>query len=228
MNKISVIIPCFNEEDNIQECIRRINLECPYEIVVVDDGSKDKTIERAKRFKKKNLKVIGYKNNWGKGYAVNFGIKNSSGKIIVIQDADMSTPPEELPKIIQPILRGDADFVNGTRFIYRMEEEAMKRINVLGNKMFAKLVSFVLGIRLTDTLCGFKAFNINKFSDMNFKENSWPDFELLFKAKMDGLKIIEIPIHYKKRVKGRSKMKSIKHGFSLSKILLKNILEFYF
>jgi glycosyltransferase involved in cell wall biosynthesis len=220
--KVSVIIPCFNEEDNIEECIRKINLPYPYEIIVVDDGSVDKTAERARKIRKKETRVIRYEKNRGKGYALRVGIENSSSDIIVIQDADMATPPEELPNIVKPILDRKADFVNGTRFIYPMESGAMKGAHVLGNKLFSLLVTLLLRQRLTDTLCGFKAFR--KRALMNkLKEDSWPDFELLFQAKRNGLKIVEVPIHYKARKTGRSKMKTFRHGFNMFKMLVKNI-----
>jgi glycosyltransferase involved in cell wall biosynthesis len=226
--KISIIIPAYNEEENIERCIRGIKLTFPYEIIVVNDGSTDRTFEIAKRIKKKNLKVIGYKTNKGKGYAVRFGLKQATGDIIVIHDADSTTPAEEISNIVKPIIVGDADFVNGTRFVYPMETNAMPKIHVLGNKIFAILISLILGVKLTDTLCGSKAFLLRDFKHTRLKENSWPDFELLFNAKKLGLRILEVPIHYKSRKAGTSKMKTFRHGMNLIKILLRNLLNLYF
>jgi glycosyltransferase involved in cell wall biosynthesis len=221
---ISVIIPCFNEATNIKECIERIpDLGVDYEIVVVNDGSTDNTFEAARGVKRNNLKVIGYGENRGKGYALRFGLKHSKGEIVVIQDADMATPPEELPEIVRPIIEGKADFVNGTRMVYPMEEGAMKRLHVPGNKLFALLVSLIIGQRLTDTLCGFKAFRKDMLNG-KLKEDSWPDFELLIQARRNGLRITEVPIHYKARKAGVSKMKTFRHGYEMFKMLLKSLI----
>jgi glycosyltransferase involved in cell wall biosynthesis len=221
---ISVIIPCFNEATNIKECIERIpDLGVDYEIVVVNDGSTDNTFEAARGVKRNNLKVIGYGENRGKGYALRFGLKHSKGEIVVIQDADMATPPEELPEIVRPIIEGKADFVNGTRMVYPMEDGAMKRLHVPGNKLFALLVSLIIGQRLTDTLCGFKAFRKDMLNG-KLKEDSWPDFELLIQARRNGLRITEVPIHYKARKAGVSKMKTFRHGYEMFKMLLKSLI----
>jgi len=225
--KVSVLIPCYNEEDNIIECINRVELPYKYEIVVIDDGSKDKTKEKANSVKKNNLRVIGYKKNQGKGNAIRFGVENATGDIIVIQDADMTSPPEELSDVLNPILEDKADFVNGTRFYYPMEKNAMNKMRFFGNRIFAIIISLVLRVRLSDTLCGFKAFNINKFKYLDLNETSWPDFELLFQAKKSGMKIVEVPIHYKERKYGKTKMKEFKHGLIFTKMLIKNIIDFY-
>ncbi len=226
--KVSVLIPCYNEEENIQECIKRINLPYDHEIIVIDDGSLDKTAEKAKEIKRLNLKVVRYEKNQGKGNAVKVGIRNSSGDIIVIQDADMATPPEELPHILNPILEGEADFVNGTRFFYPMKKKVMRKLRVAGNKIYAKIISLIIGVNLTDSLCGFKAFNIKKFKNFELEEKSWPDFELIFKAKKNGLKIVEVPIHYKERKGGKTKMKILKDGLNFWRMIIKNVINFYF
>jgi len=226
--KVSVLIPCYNEEENIQECIKKINLPYDHEMIVVDDGSIDKTTEKAKEIKRPNLKVVRYEKNQGKGNAVKVGISNSSGDIIVIQDADMATSPEELSKVLNPILEGKADFVNGTRFVYPMKKRAMRKLRIIGNKIYAKVISLVIGVNLTDTLCGFKAFNIKKFKNFELEEKSWPDFELIFKAKKNGLKIVEVPIHYEERKGGKTKMKILKDGLNFWRMIIKNVINFYF
>lgn len=224
MNEVSVLIPCFNEEENIDKCVNIIsNFPWIHEIIVVDDGSQDKTVLVAKSIKKDNLKVIGYKKNRGKGYAVRYGLEHSSGEIAVIQDADMATPPEELQQIIQPIIDQRADFVNGSRMIYPMERGAMKGMHVFGNRIFAFIVSALIRKKLTDTLCGFKAFRIENLKN-KLKENTWPDFELILQAKKNKMRIVEIPIHYKKRIAGKSKMKTFRHAYRMSIILFKTVI----
>jgi len=225
--KVSVIIPCYNEEENVKECINRINLPYTHEIILVDDGSEDKTRKEAKEIKKSNLKVIGYKKNQGKGNAVRVGVEHTDSDIIAILDADMATPPEELIDILEPLITGKADFVNGSRLVYPMEEGAMRRLHVFGNKIFALVISLALRVWFTDTLCGLKAFNLKKFKNFELKEKSWPDFELLFKAKKHGLRIVEVPIHYKRRIHGKSKMRTFNHGYNMTSMLLKNFYHVY-
>lgn len=225
MYGVSIIIPCFNEEENISNCIESIqNLPWSHEIVVVDDGSIDNTFSVANGLKKKNVNVLRYSKNKGKGYAVRFGIRNSKGDVGVILDADMATPPEELRNILKPIMEGKADFVNGSRMIYPMESGAMRGVHVLGNKIFAIIISLLIRKRLTDTLCGFKAFRISDFRDI-LKQDTWPDFELILKAKRNGMRISEVPIHYKRRVAGKSKMKTFMHAYKMSKILMKDLIS---
>lgn len=187
-----------------------------HEIVVVNDGSRDRTDEVASRIK--GIKLVSYTPNRGKGYALRAGMKASSGEIIVVQDADMAT--KEILNIIKPIRNNEADFVNGTRMILPMEKGAMKKLHVIGNFGFALVVSMMIRQRLTDTLCGFKAFRRNTI-EKNLKENSWPDFEYILEAKKMGLRIKEVPIHYQKRKKGYSKMKSFRHGYNMISMLLR-------
>lgn len=214
---VSVIIPCYNEEGNIEKCILRVpKLGNKTEIIVVDDGSKDQTVSIVKRLIKKNpsLKLITYKQNHGKGYAVNTGMKKATGDILVILDADMTVPPEDLPKFINPLISEKAQFTNGTRFKKTMEKGAMKRMNLIGNKLMGKLFTMTIKQEITDSLCGTKALFKNDFKKMGGIDptDPWSDFSLIFGAAKLNLKIKEIPVAYKKRVAGKSKMKLIQHG----------------
>ncbi|MBW2975692.1 glycosyltransferase family 2 protein [Candidatus Woesearchaeota archaeon] len=224
---LSIIIPCLNEEGNIRKCIERIP-KMPYsaEVIVVDDGSKDKTSQTARNTKNPNLKkikVVSYKNNRGKGYAFRKGLEHAEGQVVIILDADMTSPPEEIPLITGPIFAGKADFVNGSRLFYPMEKGAMKWLHIPGNRIFALIISLIIGKYLTDTLCGFKAFKRQLIPVQELKENSWMDFELLIKAKRNNLRIAEVPIHYKARKAGLSKMRTFKHGYNMFMMLLKAI-----
>ncbi|MBI2559309.1 glycosyltransferase family 2 protein [Candidatus Woesearchaeota archaeon] len=221
--ELSILVPCYNEADNIEKCLRRIpSMPWRTEIIVIDDGSYDDTAKAALKTKVKNLRVIGYKPNRGKGYAVRVGINAARGKFAIILDADMATQPEEIPMVVKPLFDGTADFVNGTRFVYPMEKGSMKALHKPGNRAFALLVSLIIKQYLTDSLCGFKAFKVRQFRG-KLKENGWPDFELLIKAKRMNMRILEVPIHYRWRVAGVSKMRTFRHGYSMLKMLAKSL-----
>jgi len=211
----SVIIPCYNEQGNIAECIARVpSMGGETEIVVVNDGSRDETrnIVRAIAQRQSNVVFIDYEKNRGKGYAVLTGIKQAKGDVVMILDADMTVPPEELIEFYQAIETQTADFVSGTRFLYPMEKEAMRWANYLGNIVFSKLIEVIVGSQCSDTLCGTKAFFRKDFVNLELKDFSWGDFDLIFHGARRKLKSIEIPVHYKNRVRGTSKMRPFKAG----------------
>lgn len=217
----SVIIPCHNEEGNIKECINRVPQMGDYtEIVIVDDGSTDKTAEIIKDMQRdmKNINLISYTPNKGKGCAVKAGFDAAKGDIMMILDADMAVAPEELIKFYDVLASRQAEFVNGTRMVYDMAPSAMKFINYLGNKMFGIILTFIIGQRNTDTLCGTKAFYKNDYKNFKMGKCPWGDFDLLFEAARMKLKTVEMPVHYYPRVEGKSKMKVFKHGVILLKM----------
>ncbi|MFA4991736.1 MAG: glycosyltransferase [Candidatus Omnitrophota bacterium] len=211
----SVIVPCHNEEGNIEECARRIpEMGNVTEILVVDDGSTDNTASLVREIQKKNKNVnlISYIPNRGKGAAVKTGFDAAKGDIVMILDADMAVAPEELVKFYNVLASRQAEFVNGTRMVYDMAPGAMKFLNYLGNKMFGILLSFIIGQRNTDTLCGTKAFYKSDYVNFRMGKCPWGDFDLLFEAARMKLKTVEMPVHYYPRVEGKSKMKAFRHG----------------
>lgn len=225
MKKISIIIPCYNEEENIKECLRQIpEMSWETEIIVVDDGSTDRTAEFAKSANKPYLKVIRYEKNAGKGAALRVGLQDATGDIAVILDADYTSPPSEIPLIVQPIIDGRADFVNGTRFRYPMEKGAMKKLHMISNRISAFIISLFIGQHITDSLCGLKAFKKETLIG-KLEENQWPDFELLLKAKKNKMRIVEVPIYYKTRKAGLSKMDTSKEWYRMPILLLKTLLK---
>lgn len=224
----SIIIPAYNEEGNIAECIRRIpHFKRDYEIIVVDDCSKDRTEAIVREIIKENkrVKLISYKTNMGKGYATKVGLDAATKDILMILDADMTVKPEDLPLFTEPFESRSAEFVNGTRMVYRMENEAMKLMHLFGNKMFSIIFSYILNQKVTDTLCGTKCMFRKDYKRIKMKDNAWPDFDLLFGAARLNLKIVEIPVNYHKRVAGESKMRFIKHGFMLLKASIKGFFK---
>jgi ubiquinone/menaquinone biosynthesis C-methylase UbiE len=215
----SVVIPCYNEAGNIEEAVRRIpKMGRETEIIIVDDGSTDQTADIARRLMKgyPNLKFIQHGSNKGKGFAVKQGFDSSAQEILMILDADMSVAPEELPRFFAPLNKGICDFVNGTRMIYPMEKQAMRFLNLLGNKIFSLIMTFIVGQHLTDTLCGTKALYKKNYRCIKMGLDRWGDFDLLFGAAKSGNRIAEVPIHYMSRKTGESKMKTLKHGLHLA------------
>ncbi|MBI2600861.1 glycosyltransferase family 2 protein [Candidatus Daviesbacteria bacterium] len=229
---VSVIIPCYNEEGNIEECIRRVpKLGSDTEIVVVDDGSKDATADIIKKLRKryKNLKLMSYFPNRGKGNAVRAGLNAAKGDVLIILDADMAVAPEEMNKFVKPLIDGKVGFTNGTRFIYKMEKGAMGKINYIGNRLMGLLFTLAIGQKITDSLCGTKALFRKDYKKIGIhKDDPWGDFSLIFGAARLGLKIQEISIHYKKRVAGKSKMKLIEHGTKLFYIWFRQFQQYRF
>lgn len=207
---VSVIVPCHNESGNVLECAKRVlDMGSATEIIFVDDGSKDDTRERVLEAMAadKRVRLIAYDINHGKANAVRAGFDAARNDVVMILDADMTVPPEDLPKFLEPLQAGTADFVNGTRLVYPMEGTAMPMANFLGNKAFCFLVSWVMRQRVSDTLCGTKALLRRDYDAMPLSgRDRWGDFDLLFGAARMKLRVREIPVHYRERVAGDSKM----------------------
>src|SRR5436309_2966932 len=161
----------------------------------------------------------------GKGDAVRKGFAAATGDVLMILDADLTMPPELLPKYHAVIESGKADFVNGTRLIYPMEHEAMRPLNLIANRCFAYLFSYLVNTRLTDTLCGTKVL-LRKDYEVLARERGYfgnfdpfGDFDLIFGAAKQNLKIIETPIHYKARTFGETQISRFRDGWLLLKMV---------
>jgi glycosyltransferase involved in cell wall biosynthesis len=189
------------------------------EVIVVDDGSRDGTAERVRPDLNPGVEVrcVSYSPNRGKLHAVRTGFEAATGDILMILDADMTVPPEDLPCFYRPLQAGLADFINGTRLIYPMATGSMKLQNFLGNKVFGVIVSWLSGSHLSDTLCGTKAFFREQYRHYLMGYDPWGDFDLLFGAAQNADKILEVPIHYEERRAGVSKMKALRHSWALLK-----------
>jgi hypothetical protein len=227
---VSVIVPARNESGNIDCILDR----CPMmgtrdEIIFVEGNSTDDTWEKIQRaaaaYKGPHRLLIAQQKGHGKGDAVRMGFDLATNEILMILDADLTTPPEELPKFYSAILANKAEFVNGSRLVYPMEKQAMRFFNILANKFFAVTFSFVLGQRFKDTLCGTKVISRAHYQRLaatrDFFGNFDPfgDFDLLFGAARMGLKIVEIPIHYRERTYGTTNIERWRHGWILLHML---------
>lgn len=227
---VSVIIPCRNEAGNIEEIIRRIpDFGKHLEIIFVEGNSSDNTyevIEEAiQKYPQKCIRLFKQEGK-GKGDAVRLGFEKARGEILIILDADMTVAPEDIIKFYKALKNKKGEFINGSRLVYQMEEKAMRTLNKLGNIFFSKVFTWLLGQRITDTLCGTKA--LFKRDYLRIAENRklfgdfdpFGDFDLLFGAAKLKLKIIEIPIRYAERKYGTTNINRFKDGWLLTKMCL--------
>lgn len=242
----SVIVPCRNEVGNIEAAVARVPaMGAHTEIVFVDGASTDGTAARIEEMRRrfsgiKDIRLIhqveGVRTvdsrldaadapvamlRLGKGDAVRKGFDAARGDVLMILDADLTVPPEDLPHFFNAVAAGKADFANGNRLLYPMEERAMKFINYLGNKLFSSLFTWMLGQRVRDTLCGTKALRREAYERIRAGRaefgdfDPFGDFDLLFGAARQGLRIIDVPVRYRRRRSGVSKVRVVRHGLLL-------------
>jgi ubiquinone/menaquinone biosynthesis C-methylase UbiE len=227
---VSVIIPARNEKGNIESAITRTPaFGKSQEFIFVEGHSHDGTWEEMLRVKQlhpdKNIKLL-VQTGKGKGNAVREGFDEASCEVLMILDADLTTPPEELPKFYDALVQGRGEFINGCRLVYPMEKEAMRFLNLLANKFFGWFFSYLLGQRLKDTLCGTKViftkdYNRIKANRAYFGDfDPFGDFDLLFGASKLNLKITEVIVRYKERTYGSTQISRFKHGWLLLKMSL--------
>lgn len=228
---VSVIVAARNEEGNIVDLIRRLPRMGPDdELIFVEGNSTDNTWGKIKEVYEEckgriNIQIA-QQNGKGKGDAVRKGFDMATKDILMILDADLTVPPEDLPKFYEVIKSGKGEYINGSRLVYPMEEEAMRYANIIGNKFFAMSFSFVLGQRFKDTLCGTKVITRKNYLQLA-KHRSYfgdfdpfGDFDLIFGASRMCLKIIEVPITYRKRLYGDTNISRWRHGVILLKMLI--------
>ncbi len=223
---VSVIIPARNESGNIENAILRLPAMGKHtEIIFVESNSTDDTWKQIQKLQQKyssthDIKTIQVKEP-GKSKAVRKGFEMAGGEVLMILDADLTVPPEDLPKFYDAIASGKGDFINGSRLVYQMDKKAMRTINLIGNKFFSMAFTWLLDQRFKDTLCGTKVIfkkdyerlvlNRKFFGDFD----PFGDFDLLFGAHKLNLCIVELPIHYKERTYGTTNISRFRHGLIL-------------
>ena len=225
---VTVVIPCRNEKGNIEAAVARLpSFGRHQEVIFVDGHSTDGTPDEIQRviaqYPEKDITLL-VQDGQGKGDAVRKGFMHATGDILMILDADLTMPPEDLPKFYEAITSGKGEFINGSRLVYPMEHEAMRYLNLLGNKFFSMAFSWLLGERIKDTLCGTKVLfrrdyerivaNRSYFGEFD----PFGDFDLLFGASKLNLKILEVPIRYQERTYGTTNIHRFTHGWLLLKM----------
>lgn len=228
--KVSVVIPARDEAGNIAKIFSSVpEMGAGTELIFVEGNSTDNTYETIKKAIDDNphrLSMLLRQEGKGKGDAVRLGFEHATGDILMILDADLTVPPEDLPRFYEVLASGKGELVNGVRLIYPMEKEAMRFLNLLGNKFFSMAFSWLLGQPIKDTLCGTKALwrkdyeriaaNRSSFGDFD----PFGDFDLLFGAAKLNLKIVEVPIRYRERTYGTTNISRWKHGWLLLKMVI--------
>lgn len=227
--KVSVVIPARNEAGNIADAVRRTpELGAGTEIIFVEGNSKDHTwaeIQRvAAAHPERAIKVLQQPGR-GKGDAVRAGFAVATGDVLMILDADLTMPPEELPKFYEVIASGHAEFANGVRLVYPMDQEAMQFANLCANKAFGLIFSWLLGQPVKDTLCGTKVLSRAHYEKITANRayfgdfDPFGDFDLLFGAAKQNLKIADVPIRYRERTYGTTNIQRWRHGWLLLRMV---------
>jgi SAM-dependent methyltransferase len=226
---VSVIIPARNEAGNIEDAVRRTpEMGTWTELIFVEGHSRDHTwaeIERVRAAYPQRRITTLRQTGKGKGNAVREGYAVASGDILMILDADLTMPPEELPKFYEAIASGKAEFANGSRLVYPMDKKAMQFLNMVANQFFGLSFSWLLGQRVKDTLCGTKvltrAHYLKIAADRAYfgEFDPFGDFDLLFGADKQNLKIRDIPIRYRERSYGTTNIQRWRHGLLLFRML---------
>jgi len=226
---VSIIIPCRNERGNIEAAVQRTPHFAPQiEIIFVEGNSRDGTWDEVNRVKaahpEQDIKIF-QQSGKGKGDAVRKGFAEASGDLLMILDADLTMPPEELPQYYNVISSGKGDFINGSRLVYPKEDQAMQLLNYFANHLFARIFSFLLNQRYTDTLCGTKVLLRRDYEEIARRRayfgefDPFGDFDLIFGAARLNLKTAEVPIRYAAREYGETNISRFRHGWLLLKMV---------
>lgn len=228
---VSVIVPARNECGTIEAVVKRVpDMGAWTEIIFVEWGSTDGTWEEIQRVyeayrDKRRIRIFQHETP-NKGDKVRKGFAEAQGDILMILDSDLSVSPEYFPRFYHVIASGLAEYVHGNRLIYPMEKEAMRFLNLVANKFFSFAFSWLLKQRLKDTLCGTKVLlredyrKLEKNREYFGEFDPFGDFDLVFGAGKLALKMIEIPVHYKERIYGRTNISRFRHGWLLLKMLV--------
>lgn len=227
---VSIVCPCRNERGNIRAAVARTPLMGPRtELLFVDGGSTDGTVAEIEAVIREyrgplELRLVHQGQGKGKGDAVRQGFAAARHDVLMILDSDLTVPPEDLPKFYRALVTQKGDFVNGVRLVYPMEGEAMRFLNLLGNKFFSAALAWLLEQPIKDSLCGTKVLYRRDYERIaehrHFFGDFDPfgDFDLLFGAARLNLKIVDLPVRYRARTYGDTKISRFTHGWLLLKM----------
>ncbi len=214
---LSVVIPVFNEEPTIGDVIARLKatmqkVSLKHEVIVVDDCSTDRSLEISRKYR---VRVCSLKKHMGKGCALRVGFTKAKGEIIATIDSDGSHRPEELPLLLAPILRDQADFVIGSRFLNNKPVSA-KKLNAIGVRLFNALIKFFTSAEVTDSQSGYRAMNSEILKASKLTSDGYEiESEMLVKTAHKGFRVKEVPISFEQRTYGRSRLDPMVDGFRI-------------
>jgi hypothetical protein len=229
---VSVVVPVRNEKGNLEKiflALSKLRGLPNLEVIFVEGGSSDGTFEHLQRLLEKQhpFKVqLLQQFASGKADAVRLGFSKASNELLMILDGDLSVDPTELLNFYDSYCQDQADLLVGTRLLFPFESGAMRPLNFLGNLFFTKIVNYFLGLGLTDLLCGTKAIaradyqRIRLWKQRYQFQDPFGDFELIFGAALIGLRIGEVPVHYRARTYGKTNIRRFRDGFRLLKMTL--------
>ena len=228
--KCTVVIPARNEAGNIEAAVQRTpEMGLGTEILFIEGHSKDNTWEEIQRVKaeypKRDIQILKQRSK-GKGGAVREAFAAATGDLLFILDADLTMPPEQLPKFYEVARSGTADFVNGVRLVYPMDQQAMQFANMVANHFFGRAFSWLLGQPIKDTLCGTKVLFRSDYETIARTRayfgdfDPFGDFDLLFGAAKLNLRIVDLPIRYQARSYGETNIQRWRHGVLLLRMVL--------
>jgi glycosyltransferase involved in cell wall biosynthesis len=206
---ISIIVPCFNEEDCIVECLERLAKTAPNAEILVVHGGTDKTLERAQGFAAThpNVTAVRYEDDCGKGSGIKYGLTRVKHDIILQFDADLQFEPEDMPKVIGPLAEGKADLSIGARFMPESDVSAYQFhfLRVMGNRVVNGWVSLMAGQKIYDVTTGYKAWTRRAINIIHFRRDDFAyEVEIPMRAAVEGLRIVQVPIIYHNRQAGES------------------------
>jgi glycosyltransferase involved in cell wall biosynthesis len=214
---LSIVIPVFNEEQTVGNIIKRVKavmakLGCKYEIIVVDDYSGDQSLKISK---KAGARVYQLKAHMGKGYALRAGLAKAKGEIVVTIDSDGSHRPEELPLLLAPVLKNQADLVIGSRYLSQKPVVA-RRLNAFGVRLFNFLIRLFTRTAVSDSQSGYRVMKSAVLAGMHLKSGEYEiESEMLVKTARLGFRVVEVPITFVQRTYGRSRLDPLVDGFKI-------------
>ncbi len=227
---VSVICPCKDERGNIEAAVSRTPLMGKAtELIFVDgsstDGTRDQIVQTMRDYDGPlSLRLVDQGDGIGKGDAVRKGFAAATGDVLMILDSDLTVPPEDLPKFYRALVSGKGEMINGVRLVYPMEQEAMRFLNLLGNKFFSVALSWLLEQPIKDSLCGTKVLFTEDYKRIETERayfgdfDPFGDFDLLFGAGRLNMRIIDLPVRYRDRAYGETKIHRFSHGWLLLKM----------
>jgi len=227
---VSIIVPCRNEKGNIEAAVKRIpKFGTHQELIFIEGHSKDGTYEEIERVAAEYTGEMDIRfsrqDGIGKGDAMRKGYAMAKNSILMILDADLTVAPEALPKFYDALVSGKGNFINGSRLVYPLENDAMRFLNLIANSIFARLFSWLLNQHITDTLCGTKVLSRIHYDRISANRHyfgefdPFGDFDLIFGAAKQNLKIVDIPIRYAGRTYGETQISRFRHGLLLIRMV---------